>query len=354
MKTLLIVCGGPSAEHEISLLSAVSIREALHQSEWTVRTVRIGMDSVWVDITEGETPCVLSRQSDGVYQVCDNGQKYLLDAVFPIVHGPYGEDGVLQGFLEMLDVPYVGSGVYSSALNMDKAEWKEKAQLLGWSVVPWLTYEEPRTPSYDEASQWLGSSILFVKPARLGSSLGISRTTDAASFDKAIKLAYSYDSKIVVEKGLNEPRELECSVLGYPEVMVSSVMEIFPSDIFYSFEAKYENGGPRVQLPADIDWGLSESIRELSRQAFHAFHCHGLVRVDFLLEGEKLYVSEMNTLPGFTNMSGYPKMMEHAGVSYQELIERLLRDAKRRHDNKKRPDYTRVKQEAETTVARAS
>lgn len=354
MKTLLLVCGGPSAEHDVSLLSAQSIQRALHNSHWKVRTVRIGVDHVWTDITDNEVPCMMAKQRDGAYQICEDGTQHVIDVVFPIIHGPFGEDGVIQGFLEAIGVAYVGSGVYASALCMDKALWKERAQQLGLPIVPWLTYHEHQNPTYHEAAQWLGSPILFVKPSCLGSSLGISRVSDEASFDAAVKLARIYDHKIVVEKGLNKPRELECSVLGYPEVLVSSVMEIFPSDIFYTFKAKYEDGGPGTQLPAEIDWALSESMREIAREAFGTFGCQGLVRVDFLLEGDTLYVSEMNTLPGFTNMSGYPKMMEHAGVPYAELIERLLRDAERRHDNKKKPDYTRVKQHAEMGVALAS
>lgn len=355
MKTLLLVCGGPSAEHDVSLISAQSIRDAIN-GQWNVRTVRVGVNSVWTDITHDAVPCVLSRTDKGVQQICDDGSRHDIDAVFPIIHGPYGEDGVLQGFLEALDVPYVGSGVYASALCMDKAMWKEHAQQKGWPIVPWITYQQHQTPSYQEASQWLGSAKLFVKAANLGSSLGISLVHDAASFDKAVEEARYYDHKVVVEKALIKPREFECAVLSYPSVTASGVGEIVPHHEFYTFDAKYVDvNGATLYVPADIDASLSESIRELSVEVFNSCECLGLARIDFLFSEGKLYVNEVNTLPGFTSMSLYPRLWQNEGVPYPELIQRLLHEAERRHNNKKRPDYVTIKERADQArMARAS
>lgn len=355
MKTLLLVCGGPSAEHDVSLLSAESIRKAVSNT-WNVRTVQVGTDGIWRDTTNTSIPCVVARTSEGVQQICDDGTTHNIDAVFPIIHGPYGEDGVLQGFLETLDIPYVGSGVHASALCMDKAAWKEHGQQRGWNLVPWLTYLAHQTPSYEEASQWLGSTKLFVKAARLGSSLGIALVKDEASFNQAVEEARYYDDKIVVEKALTKPQELECAVLSYPDVAASGVGEIIPHHEFYTFDAKYvDPNGATLHVPAEIDLALSESIRKLSIDAFTSCDCQGLARIDFLYSEGQLYINEINTLPGFTSISLYPRLWQHEGVSYSDLIERLLQDALRRYDNKKRPDYTSIKERANTAkVALAS
>lgn len=351
MKTLLLICGGPSAEHDISLLSAESIRHALN-GKWNIRTVHIGMDSVWQDVTNSPTPCFVARTNKGVQQICDNGETHNIDAVFPIIHGPFGEDGVLQGYLESLDVPYAGSGVYSSALCMDKAIWKEHAQQKGWNILPWITYHENQETSYVEASEWLGSSRLFVKASRLGSSLGVSIAHDQETFDQAVKEARYYDSKIVVEKALDKPREFECAVIGYPEVAASCIGEITTDHEFYTFDAKYvDPKGAQLHVPANIDKDLSDSIRGLSIDIFKSCECSGFARIDFLYSDGRLYVNEVNTIPGFTNISLYPRMWLHEGVSYPELIERLLQDAFHRHNNKKRPDYKRIQDRAQKALA---
>ena len=346
MKTLLILCGGPSAEHDVSIHSAKSIINALKgHNEWSTKVVCIQPNGTWLD--ENFNTCHLHGYRDNVYlQVTDSKthtQKTHIDCVFPIIHGTFGEDGALQGFLESFDIPYIGGGVLSSALCMDKNIWKEVASQRGWPVVPWLTYEEGESITYSEVSALLNSETLFIKPSCTGSSIGVSRAHDEKTFNAALTRAFEYDYRIVIEKALTKPRELECAVLGYPNIQASCIGEVHPHHEFYSFDAKYvDANGAALSVPAHIDDALSESLKQLAIDVFKGFECQGMARVDFLVEGDEVYVNEVNTLPGFTSISLYPRLWQHMGLSYIELIERLIQDAEHRHKKKKRPNYIKI------------
>jgi D-alanine-D-alanine ligase len=266
-----------------------------------------------------------------------------IDVVFPILHGPYGEDGTVQGLLELANVPYVGAGVLGSALGMDKAVSKSVFAAHGLPQVPYLTITSrqwqtaPREISNRVASD-LGYPV-FVKPANLGSSVGISKAAAEGDLDPAIRTAFDYDRKIVIEAGVPNAREIECAVLGNDEPEASLPGEIVVShrDGFYSYEAKYlDPSGATPRIPADLTPEVTAQVRRLSVDAFRALDLAGMARVDFFLDGRDgaLYLNEVNTLPGFTAISMYPKMWEATGLSYPDLLTRLLTLAIERHERK--------------------
>ena len=269
------------------------------------------------------------------------GAKGALDVIFPVLHGTYGEDGTLQGLLEMANVPYVGCGVLGSALGMDKEKMKMVFQAVGLPSVDYLVYrrnEWERSPTtiMDAIEQRLGYPC-FVKPVNLGSSVGINKAHDRAELEHAINVAAEYDRKIIIDRGIN-CRELECAVLGNDEPLASVVGEVIASNEFYDYHAKYLDNKSHVIIPADIPQATAEEVRRQAVTAFLALDLSGLARVDFFLEKEsgQVYINEVNTMPGFTQISMYPKLWEASGLTYAQLLDRLVELAIERHQEKQR------------------
>jgi D-alanine-D-alanine ligase len=260
-----------------------------------------------------------------------------LDVIFPVLHGPFGEDGTIQGLLELANVPYVGCGVLSSAVGMDKAVMKMLFRAQGLPVPDWITIGQRQ---WDADAAALTARIaselgypVFVKPANMGSSVGISKVRHAADLPAAMELAFSYDLKAVVEEAVPDAREIECAVLGNDKPEASIPGEIIPSREFYDYEAKYLDNASRLEIPAVLDEGMSEAVQRLALDAFTAIDGTGLARVDFLLSRStgQLLLNEINTLPGFTTISMYSKLWEASGVDYPMLVDRLITLAIERH-----------------------
>jgi D-alanine-D-alanine ligase len=263
-----------------------------------------------------------------------------LDVIFPVLHGPYGEDGTIQGLLELANVPYVGAGVLASSVGMDKALMKVVFSASGLPNCPYRVtvrhnWERRRTEIVRELEQALGFPM-FVKPANLGSSVGISKAKNAASLADAIDLAGSFDRKIVIEAAVPDAREIECGVLGNDDPIASIPGEVIPSREFYDYEAKYIDEGSRTIIPAELPPTVVKEVQRLSIAAFQAIDCSGMARVDFLLSRSSgdIFVNEVNTIPGFTTISMYSKMWAASGIPYPELLDRLIALAMQRHAEK--------------------
>jgi len=309
-----VLGGGRSSEHEVSLESAASVRAGLAEGGHEPIDVRIDRDGRW---TNGGEPVAL-EPSAGLLGA---------DAVFPVLHGPFGEDGTVQGLLELLDVPYVGAGVLASSLSMDKALFKD---LMTAHAIPQVEYAVVRD---GEPSQRLGPPA-FVKPARLGSSVGISRAISELELDRAIALAFEHDPVVVVER-MAAGMEVECSVLGNREAEASMPGEIVVrKGDWYDYEAKYTDGGMELVVPARTPH--VEDVRRLAIEVFRLVGCTGMARVDFFVTDDGVLVNELNTIPGFTATSVYAKLWEASGVPYPELLDRLLRLAVERHEEERR------------------
>ncbi|HXA07026.1 MAG TPA: D-alanine--D-alanine ligase family protein, partial [Bryobacteraceae bacterium] len=263
-----------------------------------------------------------------------------IDVVFPVLHGTFGEDGTVQGLLELADLPYVGAGVLASSLSMDKDLMKRVCHESGLPVVEYLTLSRGSLDTAKVVSRL--PFPMFVKPANLGSSVGISKVHDRAGLEKAVALAAEYDRKIIVERGI-EGREFECSVLGNQEPQASFPCEVLPSREFYDYEDKYLLDQAKTQLPADLAPEKTAELRRLAVECYRAVECEGMARVDFLMERAtgQLYINEINTIPGFTSISMYPKMWEYTGLAYPKLIDRLIELALERHAAKKATKFTR-------------
>jgi D-alanine-D-alanine ligase len=317
-----VLAGGRSSEHEISLASASSVREGLVEAGHEVVFVEIARDGRW--------------SHDGGPVTLEPGAGLLgADVVFPALHGPFGEDGTVQGLLEVLDVPYVGAGVMASAVAMDKLVFKE---LMGRGGVPQVAYAAVRDGEDATAVEQLGFP-LFVKPARLGSSVGISKAESKAELPAALGAAFEHDPVAVVE-AMARGIEVECSVLGNSDPEASEPGEIVPHSEWYDYGAKYTPGGMELVVPAPLPAGVRERVRDLAVEVFRRVECAGMARVDFFVEdpdGEaRVLVNELNTIPGFTATSVFAKLFEASGVGYVELLERLLRLALERHDRERR------------------
>jgi D-alanine-D-alanine ligase len=349
-----VLFGGRSAEHEISCISARSVIDALDPALVEVVPIGISRDGRWhlmsgppalpsetgrmPEVGAGEGTAVeLSAEGDARELVAADGSRAPVDVVFPVLHGPMGEDGAVQGLLELAGVPYVGAGVLGSAVGMDKAVQKVLFEAAGLPVAPWTIVREPE---WDEDPEGVGARAealgfpVFVKPATLGSSVGISKAHGHDELATALAEAFRYARKAVVERGVVPIREVECAVLGNDDPVASVVGEIVPEGHeFYDFEAKYlDEHGARLEIPADLPPALSDRIQRAAVTAFRAIECWGMARVDFFVSGEGLWINEINTIPGFTSISMYPKLWQASGLSYGDLIERLLDLAEERHE----------------------
>jgi D-alanine-D-alanine ligase len=314
------VYGGRSGEHEISIRSAESIIAAMDPERYEIIHYKISKEGKW-------SPKPIQPEP---------GAQSHIDVVFPILHGTFGEDGTVQGLLELADLPYVGAGVLASAVSMDKEMMKRICLERGLPVVEYVVVERGK-----EWVSRLGYPV-FVKPANLGSSVGISKAHDHVELLTAVTLAAEYDRKVIIERGITG-REFECSVLGNEDPKASTPCEIHPSREFYDYEDKYILNKARTDLPAKLEPAQIEEIRRLAVACYEAVQCEGLARVDFLMEAStgKLYINEINTLPGFTSISMYPKMWEYSGIPYSQLIDRLIDLALERHAAKKATRFTR-------------
>jgi D-alanine-D-alanine ligase len=355
-----ILFGGKSGEHEISLLSAQSVMRAMDQDKYDIVPIGITSEGRWLTggdplktLTGGqvtmhellEAPVIhhpASEVSRALVPGARSSRVPLLDVIFPVLHGPMGEDGTVQGLFELADIPYVGAGVTASAVGMDKAVMKDVFRAHGLPIVPHLTilrriWEHDPTAVMAQIETGLGFPC-FVKPANLGSSVGITKVHGLVELDAALVEAASFDRKLVVEAAVPQAREIECSVLGNDDPIASVPGEIKPGREFYDYEAKYLDENTELIIPAPISDELAERVRDLAVQAFRVVDCAGMARVDFLFSAEtgELYVGELNTIPGFTAVSMYPKLWEASGISYSELIDRLIELALERHGDKKR------------------
>jgi D-alanine-D-alanine ligase len=319
-----VIYGGRSGEHEVSLRSARAILDAMDPARYEKIEYLIGRDGKW---------------SPGPI-LPEPGAHPGIDVVFPVLHGTFGEDGTVQGLLELADLPYVGAGVLGSAVSMDKEMMKRVCAERMLPIVDYVTVR--REEACLEAVRGKLPYPVFVKPANLGSSVGISKARNDGELAAALALAAQYDRKIIVERGI-EGRELECSVLGNEEPVASLPCEILPSREFYDYDDKYLLDRAGTRVPADLPPDRTEELRRLAVECFRAVECEGMGRVDFLLENAtgSLFINEINTIPGFTSISMYPKMWEHSGIPFSALIDRLIALALDRHRRKKATRFTR-------------
>jgi D-alanine-D-alanine ligase len=389
-----VLFGGRSGEHEISLLSAASVLNAIDKNKYDVVPIGITKDGLWVTAGHAEAllqgkqqpralragdpeatssaavlaqgsaiviPPVPARTSPASMVPFQTGAAEMsrrwtdhsiqVDLIFPVLHGTFGEDGTIQGLLELADIAYVGAGVLGSACGMDKHIMKELFRAAGLPLVKHVTILRSDWETSPAKAQRLIESKLrypvFVKPANLGSSVGISKVRNRAELAPAMKEAARYDRKLVIEQGVGgkqrKAREIECSVLGNDKPAASIAGEIVPFTEFYDYDAKYLDEGSQLIIPAKLTKTQSKQVQELAIKAFQAVDCSGLARVDFLMDptSKKFYVNEINTMPGFTAISMYPKLWGASGLSYPELIDKLIQFGIERHQEKKRNQYTR-------------
>ena len=316
-----LLAGGRSSEHEVSLASAAAVREGLLAAGHEVLPVVIGRDGAW-------------RHGEEVLALHPGRGLLGADVAFPVLHGPFGEDGTVQGVLELLDAPYVGAGVLASALCMDKVVFKEVLEAAGVPQVASVAVREARwraEPELVRAELAVLGAPVFVKPARLGSSVGIAKVWAEAELPGALDGAFAHDPLVIVE-AFSAGVEVECSVLGNgePEASVPGEIVLRGAD-WYDFAAKYEPGGMELVAPARLPEAVREDVRRLAVDTFTRVGCAGLARVDFFVEGERVLVNELNTMPGFTQTSVFPKLWEASGLAFPALCDRLLALAVERH-----------------------
>src|SRR5437870_1149423 len=390
-----ILFGGRSGEHEVSLLSAASVLGAIDKSKYEVVPIGITKEGRWLTSAEaekllnGKTPQHEARhlragdpESTPAAAVLAAGEAVVVppepkksggslapfqtdppltrrasdrainvDIIFPVLHGTFGEDGTIQGLLELADIPYVGAGVLGSAAGMDKDIMKSLFRAAGLPIVKHITVLRSEWQSGPKKIQKLVENRLkypvFVKPANLGSSVGISKVRERKELGPAIDEAAKFDRKIVIEEGVggkkNKAREIECSVLGNDKPTASVPGEIVPSAEFYDYTAKYLDEGSQLIIPAKLTKAETKEIQELAIAGFRAVDCSGLARVDFLMDpkSRKIYLNEINTMPGFTSISMYPKLWAASGLPYPELIQQLIQLGMERHSEKKKNQYSR-------------
>jgi D-alanine-D-alanine ligase len=389
-----VLFGGRSGEHEVSLLSAASVLDAIDQEKYEVVPIGITKDGRWLTAEHAENlltgklvleprnlragdpettspAAVLARgeavvvppepahrqsglvpfQSDAALTRRASDRAINVDVIFPVLHGTFGEDGTIQGLLELADIPYVGAGVLGSAAGMDKDIMKSLFIAAGLPIVKHVTIlrsaweNEPRQVQKRVESKL--TYPVFVKPANLGSSLGISKAHQRKELGPAIAEAAKFDRKIVIEQGVGgkkeKAREIECSVLGNDEPVASVPGEIVPGKEFYDYTAKYVDEGSQLIIPAKLSKAETKTVQDLAVAAFKAVDCSGLARVDFLMDPKsgKIYLNEINTMPGFTAISMYPKLWAASGLEYVDLIDRLIQLGLERHEDKKKNQYSR-------------
>ena len=349
---VLVVFGGRSSEHAISCLSAAGILRALDRDRYEVSSVGILPDGRWV-LVDPDPAAIASAAAGELPAVADTGQSAVLlpepvagvnapdairdvDVVFPVLHGPWGEDGTVQGLLEMAGIPYVGSGVFASAAAMDKGHMKALLMAAGLPVGPSVVvtaaqWDRDAGEVRDRVAR-LGYPV-FVKPARAGSSVGITKVGEPAALDAAIAQARSWDPRLIIEAAISNAREIECAVIvdetGTPRATRCAEIIVHGHD-FYDFEAKYLDDGAELIVPADLDGEVEAQVRRLAVEAFETLDCEGLARVDFFVRPDGVLINEINTMPGFTPISLFPRMCAASGIDYAAVLDLLIADAARR------------------------
>ncbi|KGR75512.1 D-alanine--D-alanine ligase [Ureibacillus sinduriensis] len=354
-KRVGLLYGGKSAEHEVSLSTATAVSKAIDYDKYEVHPIFITLNGQWLRGPQ------LTKPVDSIEQlqfkrdnnspnnitefILDNNSQAEFDVVFPLLHGTNGEDGTVQGLLEVLNFPYVGNGVLASAAGMDKVTMKQLFSVAGLKQVPYIHFlrkewNESSKEIIDKCEAELGWPM-FVKPANLGSSVGISKATNSGELVKAIEIALQYDRKIIVEQGLTA-REIEMGVLGNDDPRVSVAGEIKPMTDFYDYDSKYKDGSTALIIPAEISTDVESAMRDMAIRAFKILDCSGLVRSDFFVTANnEVYINEINTMPGFTPVSMYPLLWQHTDVSYPQLIDQLIELAIERHTEKQQLQYNR-------------
>jgi D-alanine-D-alanine ligase len=350
---LAVLFGGRSGEHEVSLRSAASIIEAVDRNKYEVLPVAIGKTGKWLSVKDSAkllppgsagADSARSPETRSLAIRPEPGSAAAVDVVFPVLHGTFGEDGTVQGLLELAGVAYVGAGVLGSAAGMDKDVMKRLFRERGLPTPEHVTVlrshlEEARSSVARGIQKRFGYPV-FVKPANLGSSVGITKAHDRRELEQALDLAAQFDRKIVVERSI-DGREIECSVLGNDRPEASLPGEVIPSREFYDYEAKYLDESSRLIIPARLTRAQTRRVQRLAVEGFLACECSGMARVDFFLEKKtgRVLLNEINTIPGFTSISMYPKLWEASGLAYKDLIDRLIQLALERHAEKLRTRY---------------
>lgn len=337
-----VIFGGTSTEHNVSIVSGTSIIKNLNKEKYEIYPIYIDLKGEWFKYTYNNEEFKVGDEIIGTEKI-ENIVKYLkeLDIVFPVLHGLYGEDGTIQGMLELLKIPYVGTKVLGSSICMDKAYAKvifDKANISQAEYIyirkyndKYIYIEKDFTEEILDINGIIKNVLdkikfpMFVKPSNAGSSVGISKVENETELIKAIEYAGKFDNKILIEEGI-QGREVECAVCGNEEVQTSCLGEILSADEFYSFNAKYQNQKSKTVIPADLPEELSNKVRKIAKKAYKATDCKGLARVDFFVgdKNNKIYINEINTIPGFTQISMYPKLWEQTGVNYSDLLDKLI------------------------------
>ncbi len=364
---LSLIFGGKSGEHEISIISARSIYSAIDKNKYQIIPIAITQEGNWLNPKISKKLLKNQKITKISDSLITNNQQLItnikilkdFDINFPVLHGPFGEDGTIQGFFEIFNVPYVGSEVLGSALSMDKIISKK---IFAQNKLPILSYLEFINPlalnSKNQKIKSISNSLsklitnnqklianlglpIFIKPANMGSSVGVSKIKKTKDLKKALDLAFQYDHKIIIEKGLENAREIECAVLGNYQPKASILGEIIPSREFYDYNAKYIDNKSKIIIPAKLPKKINNKIQKIAIQAFRALNCFGLARVDFLIQKKthKIYLNEINTMPGFTSISMYPKLWQATGISYPKLIDKLIQLGFERYHQKKALKY---------------
>lgn len=346
-----LLFGGKSAEHEVSLRSAENIAAAINKEKYDVVLIGIDKSGKWLrgdsstklldktnpklyklNTSNSESVALIPQANGKISNLSNTSDQSSIDVVFPILHGPFGEDGTVQGLLKLANVPFVGAGVLGSAVGMDKDVMKRLLRDAGIPIGKFLTIRQGEKITFNKAKKELGLP-LFIKPANMGSSVGVSKVRNQAEFVRAIQGAFKFDTKIIIEEFI-EGREIECSVMGNDNPIASVPGEVIVKNDFYSYETKYiDEHGAAIEIPAKISKKTIKEIQSLAIKTFKALSCEGLGRVDFFLkENGNVYVNEINTIPGFTSISMYPKLWEASGIGYTELIDRLIQLALERFE----------------------
>lgn len=349
-----VLFGGKSAEHEVSLQSARNVINSLDKNKYEVIPVGITKEGKWllndtsnyllnsnnpklIELNKSNKEVALYAQGQGALASLNNNSqmKGKLDVIFPVMHGPFGEDGSMQGLLKLAGVPFVGPGVLGSALGMDKDFTKKVLRDAGIPIGKFITFKSGEKANFNKIKKELGLP-LFIKPANMGSSVGVSKVRNEKEFKEAVSEAFKYDTKIIIEEFI-DGREIECAILGNDVPMASIPGEIIANQEFYSYDAKYVDAGSVAEIPAKIDKKTAKKVQELAIKTFQALNCEGLSRVDFFLKksGEVL-VNEINTIPGFTNISMYPKLWEASGIPVPKLLDRLIELAMERFEKEQK------------------
>ncbi|NLY78896.1 MAG: D-alanine--D-alanine ligase [Lysinibacillus sp.] len=354
-KRIGLLYGGKSAEHEVSLTTATAITKAIDFNKYEVIPIYITLDGEWCRGPQLTKPAETeedlqfkkseSKPNHIIEFILDkDGNQAKFDVIFPLLHGTNGEDGTVQGLLEVLNLPYVGNGVLASSAGMDKVVMKQLFSVAGLKQVPFvyfIRYEWDRNK--EELLSKCEKELqypMFVKPANLGSSVGINKASNREELEEAIHIAFKYDRKVIIEQGI-EAREIEMAVLGNNEPKVSVAGEIKPTTEFYDYESKYKDGSTSLVIPAEIPSEVEATMKDMAIRAFKILDCAGLVRADFFVRGEEVFINEVNTMPGFTPVSMYPLLWQNSGLSYPELIDKLIELAVERHNEKQQLQFNR-------------